>query len=176
MKLDLLGIYLNDHLMGSVAGLEMARRAHAENEGQPLGDFLAGFVEDLQADRAQLQAVRRSLGLKQDLFKQSLAWVGEKWGRLKLNGRLVGYSPLSRVVELEALCLGTEGRLALWRTLRRLASKEPSLGRFDFNVLIQRAEQQQRALERWRQKASEEAFLGEDTGSVLRINPTREPA
>ena len=36
-------------------------------------------------------------------------WVAEKAGRLKLNGSLLTYSPLSRLVELEGLSLGVEG-------------------------------------------------------------------
>jgi hypothetical protein len=175
VNLDLLSIYLNDHLMGSVAGLELARRARAENEGNPVGEYLAGFVEELSADRTRLKSILQALGLKQDLLKQGSAWVGEKLGRFKLNGRLLSYSPLSRLVELEGLCLGTEGRLALWRTLRRLASKDDRLSRFDFNVLIHRAEQQRRALERLRQQAADESFLDREQGSVLRIDPSRQP-
>ena len=175
MNLDLLRIYLNDHLTGSVAGLELARRAREENDGNPVGEYLTGFVDDLLADRAMLKSVLQALGLKQDLLKQGTAWVGEKLGRLKLNGHLLSYSPLSRVVELEGLCLGTEGRLALWRTLRRLAAKDHRLSRFDFNVLIHRAEQQKRALERLRQHASDDAFLDREQGSVLRLDPTRQP-
>jgi hypothetical protein len=175
VNLDLLRIYLNDHLMGSVAGLEMARRARAENEGNPVGEYLESFLEELQGDRATLKNVMRALGFKHDLLKQGMAWMGEKLGRLKLNGQLMGYSPLSRVVELESLCLGTEGRLALWRTLRALAGKDARLGRFDFSVHIHRAEQQRRALERLRQKASDAAFCDSEEGSVLRLTPTREP-
>ncbi|ATB26966.1 hypothetical protein [Melittangium boletus] len=175
VNLDLLRIYLNDHLMGSVLGLELARRSHAENEDHPVGGFLASLVDELQAERATLKSVMLALDLKRDVLKQGAAWVGEKLGRLKFNGRLMSYSPLSRLVALEALSLGTEGRLSMWRTLRRLASRDARLGRFDFNVLIHRAEQQRRALERWRQQASDEAFVGSDEGSVLRLDPTRAP-
>lgn len=37
--------------------------------------------------------------------------VAEKLGRLKPNGQLHGYSPLSRVIELEGLYLGISGKL-----------------------------------------------------------------
>ncbi|HEX8537413.1 MAG TPA: hypothetical protein VF664_08100, partial [Cystobacter sp.] len=98
-----------------------------------------------------------------------------KLERLKPNGRLMGYSPLSRLEELELLCLGTEGRLSMWRTLRGLAGKDERLGRFDFTVHIHRAEQQRRALERLRQWAADEAFSEPQERSVLRLTPTREP-
>jgi hypothetical protein len=167
-----LRIYLNDHLAGSVIGLELARRAKAENEGNSVGEFLAVFIPELQEDRATLQGVLLALGLKQDRVKQGVAWVGERLGRLKLNGRLVSYSPLSRFVEMEALSLGTEGRLSLWRTLRRLARKDARLGRFDFAMLITRAEHHRRMLERLRQQAGDEAFLEPGEGSVVRFTPS----
>jgi hypothetical protein len=63
MDVKLLGIYLNDHLAGSAAGLELARRAARENRGTPLGDFLSTLATELQEDRALLQQVQRALGV-----------------------------------------------------------------------------------------------------------------
>lgn len=171
MNLDLLKIYLNDHLAGAMGGIELTRRALSENKDNAVGEFLRTFLEELQDDRATLRGVLLALELPSDGKKQLLAWVGEKLGRFKTNGTLVSYSPLSRVVELEALCLGTEGRLSMWRTLRDLSRKEPRLARFDFARHVTRAEHHRRALERLRQEASNEAFGDKDEGSVLRFTP-----
>ncbi|MFY0530423.1 hypothetical protein ACN28I_47050 [Archangium gephyra] len=176
MNVALLKIYLNDHLAGSMVGVELARRAKSENAGNAVGEYLDTFLRELLEDRATLQGVMSALGLKRDVMKQGAAWVGEKLGRLKLNGQLTGYSPLSRVVELEGLCLGTEGRLSMWRTLRRLSRKDERLGRFDFTTLITRAEHQRRILERLRQQSSEEAFFEPGEGSVLRLTPSQRGA
>ncbi|WP_235216989.1 hypothetical protein [Archangium violaceum] len=172
VNVALLRIYLNDHLAGSLGGLELARRAKAENADNAVGEFLETFHRELLEDREILLSVMSALGFKRDLLKQGAAWVAEKLGRLKLNGQLLGYSPLSRVVELEGLCLGTEGRLSMWRTLRRLSRKDERLGRFDFSSLIARAEHQRRTLERLRQQCSDEAFLELGAGSVLRLTPS----
>ncbi|AKJ05287.1 hypothetical protein ATI61_102349 [Archangium gephyra] len=172
MNVALLKIYLNDHLAGSILGLELARRAKAENADNAVGEYLETFERELLEDRSILQSVMSALGFKRDVLKQGMAWVGEKLGRLKLNGQLTGYSPLSRVVELEGLCLGTEGRLSMWRTLRRLSRKDERLGRFDFSSLIARAEHQRRTLERLRQQSSDEAFFEPGEGSVLRLTPS----
>ncbi|MFL5349906.1 MAG: hypothetical protein ACJ8AT_34445 [Hyalangium sp.] len=158
MDVKLLGIYLNDHLAGSQVGLDVARRAERENRGNPLGDYLASLIPELEQDRAMLLQVLRSLRVPRDTLKQSAAWVLEKLGRLKLNGRLMHYSPLSRFVELEGLCLGTQGRRSMWRALRRLARTEPHLARFDFEALVARTEMQLKALERWRLQAADTAF------------------
>lgn len=172
VNVALLKIYLNDHLAGSTVGVELARRAKSENADNAVGEYLDTFLRELLEDRSILLGVMSALGLERDVMKQGVAWVGEKVGRLKLNGQLTGYSPLSRVVELEGLCLGTEGRLSMWRTLRRLSRKDERLGRFDFSALITRAEHQRRILERLRQQSSDEAFFEPGEASVLRLTPS----
>jgi hypothetical protein len=148
---NLLAIYLNDHLAGSTVGVELARRARGSNEGTPLGDFLTTLAAEIDEDRDTLQEVMKAVGAGRDRLKVTGAWAGEKLGRLKLNGSLLGYSPLSRVVELEGLRLGVEGKLSLWRMLRELA--DPRLAAFDFDALIARAERQRDDLERQRLEA-----------------------
>jgi hypothetical protein len=59
----------------------------------------------------------------------------------------------------------------MWRSLRSLANKDARLGRFNFEALIARAEQQLRTLERLRQQASDEAF-SDGPGSVVRLTPS----
>ena len=56
MAEDLFAIYLNDHLAGSIVGTELARRTRGENDGTPLGDFLAGLTREIEADRSELEA------------------------------------------------------------------------------------------------------------------------
>ena len=158
MDLKLLGIYLNDHLASSRGGLALVQRTERENRGNPVGDYLATLLAELEADRGALFEVMHALGVTRDSMKEGAVWVAERVGRLKLNGRLLRYSPLSRLVELEGLCVGVEGKLSLWRTLSRLARTEPRLQAFDFESLIARAEAQRAALERLRLQAADTAF------------------
>jgi hypothetical protein len=153
-----LAIYLNDHLAGATAGLELARRAAKSNRGSPYGSSLEELATAVEQDRDSLLAVMRSLEIGVDHLKVLGGWSAEKLGRLKLNGRLLGYSPLSRVVELEALLLGVQGKLALWRSLEQLKPRRESLREFDFLALIGRAERQIRRLERDRLRAVREAL------------------
>ena len=156
--MSLLAIYLNDHLAGSTVGLELARRATSSNRGSGYGRFLEELAAQIGADRESLLEIMRSLGVGTDRVKVSAAWAAEKLGRLKLNGRLLGYSPLSRVVELEALILGITGKLALWRTLDELEPGYPQLSKATLEHLIARAQQQLEGLEEQRRQASLEAF------------------
>jgi hypothetical protein len=158
MDVKLLGIYLNDHLSGSVLGVELARRAARVNRGTPLGDFLSTFVKELEEDQKVVEQLLRTLKVPRNALKQTLGWVFEKLGRLKLNGHLTGYSPLSRLVELEGLCVGTQGRGSMWRVLKQLSRSERHLAGFDFEALLTRAEAQLKALERWRLQAADTAF------------------
>jgi hypothetical protein len=153
-----LGIYLNDHLAGAIAGLELAKRATRNNEGTPLGAFLDRLTTDIDEDRRALETLMSDLGVRRDVVKDAAAWMAEKVGRLKLNGRLVGYSDLSRLVELEGLSLGVEGKLAMWRNLSRVRQKHPALKDTNMEELIQRAEEQRRELEEVRQEAAERAL------------------
>lgn len=154
--MSLLATYLNDHLAGSTAGVELARRARGSNEGTELGVFLAGLTAEIEEDRDTLERVMDAVGAGRDRVKVLAAWAGEKVGRLKLNGSLISYSPLSRLVELEGLRLGVEGKASLWRMLRDLA--DPRLAAFDFDALIARAERQRDDLERWRLEAGRQAL------------------
>jgi hypothetical protein len=154
----LLAIYLNDHLAGATAGRELVRRAASSNRGSSYGPFLEDLAVQIEEDRESLLEIMRALGVGIDRLKLIGGWAAEKAGRLKLNGRLRGYSPLSRVVELEMLALGVHGKLALWLALRELEAGEPRLADSDLANLIQRAELQREGLEAHRLRAVAEAL------------------
>ena len=162
MDRKLLRIYLQDHLAAATAGVELARRARGSNEGTPYGEPLARLADDIEADRRSLESLMEDLGFGADRAKNLVFWVGEKAGRLKLNGQLTGYSPLSRMIEIEGLITGVNGKRSLWVMLRELAETEdaPELDGERLQRLVQRAEQQLEALHDLRSRAGREAFAG----------------
>jgi hypothetical protein len=143
-----LSIYLNDHLAGSTAVVEVLRRAAREHDGTELGGFLSRLAGELAEDRQALRRVLAAAGVQPALLKVALAWLAEKAGRLKLNGRLLRRSPLSSLVELEAVEVGIYGKLLLWRALRE--RRPPGADAVDLDELIARAEAQLEAVERHR--------------------------
>jgi hypothetical protein len=146
-------VYLNDHLAGSTAIVELVRRAAREHEGTELGGFLARLGADISQDRQALRQVMDAAGARPDFLKILAAWAAEKVGRLKLNGRLTGRSPLSPFVELEAIEVGVYGKLLLWQVLR---DRRPSgAGAVDLGELIRRAQRQLDEVERHRRDAAE---------------------
>jgi hypothetical protein len=151
-----LSTYLNDHLAGSLAAVEIARRSASHNRGTPTGQVLADVAAEILEDRRALERVMAQLGAGRDQLKQLAAWGAERVSRLKLNGELLGYSPLARLEEIELLSLGVEGKLLLWRALRAGWSDDSRLRGIDLDELIKRASSQRRRLERQRLKAVEE--------------------
>ena len=97
MAEKLLSIYLNDHLAGSTLGVELSRRARSANEGTPLGEWLAELTREIEEDRATLERLMDTLGVRRDHLKNKGAWIAEKAGRLKLNGQITGYSGVDEV-------------------------------------------------------------------------------
>ena len=159
-----LAIYLNDHLAGAVVVTELAKRALRENRGSPFGEFLGWLLGQILEDRATLERLMGELGVSKSRVKRTLALALERVGRLKLNGQLTGYSPLSRLVELEGLALGVTGKRALWVALQEIGGTEPRLREFDFDELRRRAEEQLAGLERHRLESARLAFAAPRAG------------
>jgi hypothetical protein len=153
----LLGIYLNDHLAGATVGVELARRARASNRDDPeLGGPLTEVCAEIEADRETLRRTMERLGIRRSCLKPAAGWVGEKLGRLKLNGRLRGYSPLSRVVELEGLAIGIAGKARMWRSLETALGGD--LAGTDFGALAERADRQRARVEELHRIAARRSF------------------
>lgn len=150
---DRLSIYLNDHLAGATAGIELARRLRGSNEGdREFGPPLAEICAEIESDRDVLVAMMGRLGVEPGRLKPALAVAGERLGRLKPNGQLRGYSPLSRLAELEMLQIGVGGKRRLWEALARTHAEE--LASFDLEALATRAAAQLRRLEELHLKAA----------------------
>ena len=131
-------IYLNDHLAGANAGVELARRV-APGE----------LAHEIEEDREVLHDVMQRLSVDRDQVRIALGWGSEKMLRLKPGGRFE---------ELEALSLGVEGKLALWTALQRALGDDARLRGIEFDALISRARSQRRRIERQRLDAVDEAL------------------
>jgi hypothetical protein len=155
----LLAIYLNDHLAGATLGVELTLRAARENTGSELGVFLREvLLPEIREDRQTLERLMGWLGIARSRPKVAAAWAAEKVGRLKLNGELTRYSPLSRLLELEGLAVGIEGKRALWLALEATADGGEPVEGFDFRALAERAESQRQRLETHRLAAASDAL------------------
>ena len=153
-----LATYLNDHLAAVTAGVEVARRTVSSNAGTPYEDTLRRVCEHVEADKRLLREVMRVLEVDEDRLKRGVAWLGEKVGRLKPNDALTSYSPLSRMLELEALMLVRTVLRATWATLDELLGDDARVP--DVTAARDRAQEDLEALEVLRPAAARDALTG----------------
>jgi hypothetical protein len=151
-----LGGYLNDHLTGSVVALGLIGKLRSSNDGTALGAFLDELEVDVQADRGSLEQAMGSLGVSRGTIRQAGGWMLEKASRIKFDKHVTGSQHLSRLMELEALSLGIEGKLRGWRALKELSNQHIDL---DLDALMQRASDQGARLEPFRVEAARRAFV-----------------
>src|SRR6266545_4531700 len=85
VSIDLLGIYLNDHLGGSIAGVEVAEKLRSKNEGTPFGTTLSGLVLEVKEDRATLENLMDRLGIERNPANADFHATGSAQG----SGELV---------------------------------------------------------------------------------------
>ena len=154
-----LEIYLQDHYAGATGGLELAKRTAKANAGTEFGGPLTRLAGEIGEDRDALKRIMARLDVSPAPVKAGLAWAAEKAGRLKPNGQLRGYSPLGRMVELEALITGVSGKLSLWRALQQAAPSEPRLDATQLADLEGRAQDQLGRLHDLRDRAAAIAFV-----------------
>jgi hypothetical protein len=124
------------------------------HQGREEGSELQAIAAEIGRDRAALLDIMTSLGVAVRSYKAGAAWIGEKAGRLKFNGRVLARSPLSDLEELELLRLGVEGKAAGWRTLRAQADTDARIDAERLDELIARAKTQASQLEELRVRAA----------------------
>jgi hypothetical protein len=153
---DLLRIYLRDHHAAAVAGTELAKRSAKSNAGTPFEDLLTELRDETLEDLRSMEQIMARLGINSAKGKDGALWIAEKLGRLKLNGSLTSYSPLSRVIEIEGLVLNAQGVKGVWSALRDL--EHPALDADELERLEDRADDQIRRLTEARREAVRLAF------------------
>jgi hypothetical protein len=156
---DRLRIYLADHRAGADAGSARARRFAKTNADSYLRDAASGVCRQIEEDVRTLDAILDRLGCRPSRLKGVLARTAELIGRLKPNGQVRGYSPLSRLLEMELLIAGILTKESLWQSLAILQQQRSDLSGFDFDALQHRALQQRMQLEAHRARTVTEALL-----------------
>jgi hypothetical protein len=140
----LLSIYLNDHRAGAAAGVALARRIVRQSDVGEAKAVVQAIADEIADDRRTLERIARLTGVRANPAKIAAARLAERLGRLKLNGRLRGRSPLSRVIELEGLMAGIDAKRSLWVSLQ--VARRPEWAEIDFENLASRATDQRARL------------------------------
>ena len=156
MSKDHLATYLNDHLAGSHLAVEILDHLSAETPG--LSAILTGLKAEIEEDREHLKRLMARQQIEESRVRQAGGWVAERLAELKLVVDDDAKGRLRRLERLEALSLGIEGKIALWRALDAAARTNAELAGTDYERLIQRGQDQRARVETLRLHAAREAL------------------
>lgn len=142
MEHEALTTYLNDHLAGSVAAIELLDHLIERAPGPEPKNLYADLRADVAEDQETLQVAIRRLRADEIGWRKAGAWLTEKLGRLKLRMDDSADGGLHELEAVEALSLGILGKLALWRALVQAVGELESLRGLDLARLERRAQDQ----------------------------------
>lgn len=141
-------IYLNDHLAGADAALELLDDMRGRNLDGGLIEAVERLYGEIAEDRDQLELLISRLGVDRERVKQALAELGESLSRAKL-ARRGSRQQISLLLDLETLSVGIWGKTRLWRGLAAAGIGEDELD-FTLEELEQRGLRQLETVEEHR--------------------------
>lgn len=150
-----LDVYLNDHLAGSMAALDILAALERVDDHQQWAEQIRSEVT---ADREELERLMQIAHVQPSAVRRAAGWASEKLAELKTRLDDRGDGSLHVMELLEVLSLGIEGKRSLWAALRAAAPYEPALRTFDYPRLINRAIQQRNVVEEHRLEAAQKAL------------------
>lgn len=151
--------YLNDHLAGATAAVELLEHLETAHAEGPVGQAAAGLRAEIEADRQELRALMGRLEIDESRSRKASGWLGSKVTELKLRLDDRAGGDLHLFEALEALSLGIEGKHGLWRALAAAAQGSPSLQVADYERLALRAVEQRGRVEAMRLEAARKALV-----------------
>ena len=156
--MDNLATYLNDHLAGSVAALNMIDHLIETFEKKPLAQFFRDLRGEIAADQADLQWLIEKLDKEHNAIRKAGAWVAEKLSRAKIHPGESPEGQMGLYLAFEGLVLGITGKLVLWRGLEAAVVGAPELRGLDYAELQVRAKEQRDRVEAKRLELAPSVF------------------
>ena len=147
--------YLNDHLAGSVAAIELLDDLIEHHSEDRFGKIFRDLRDEIEADQETLRNLIRKLGAKESAVRKAGAWLAEKFSRVKIGD---ADDSAELLQALEGLALGISGKQLLWRSLAATEANFPALQGSDFSELEKRAHDQFERVEGLRMQMVREAF------------------
>jgi hypothetical protein len=112
-----LGTYLQHHWAAAAGGVDLALRVAETHADSDAGAELEAIAREIAEDREALRVLMVLLDLDPGTVGPATVRLAERIGRLKPNGHLLRRSPVSDVLEVEALRAAVSGKRAGWDTL-----------------------------------------------------------
>jgi hypothetical protein len=146
MMKDALHVYLNDHLAGATAGVDLVKSAAERHEGE-LGEFFEQLADEISGDYNTLTSLIDQLNAHGSGAKEALAKIGSEVSDAKFSGESVDDPEFGTFLTLETLSIGVEGKLCMWKALKVVEDEYPELASFDIDKLSERAQAQRDRIE-----------------------------
>lgn len=154
---DQLATYINDHLGGAEFAISLLNDLRDQSADKRIAIFAAEILPEIEADREALQGFSKEHGQGHNVVKETAAWLVQKMSRIKLSPD----DQLGAFEALETLCLGIQGKMALWNALAAVKPFDARLSTLDLEVLTARAQEQHTRAEKLRLQIAPSA-LGAD--------------
>src|SRR4051794_17542321 len=103
-----LSTYLNDHLAGSVAALEMLAQLETSHRDTDMERVFASLIVDISADRDELLSLMGRLNIGVSTSRSVTGWLADKATQLKLRLDDPRKGALRLLESVEAVSLGIE--------------------------------------------------------------------
>jgi hypothetical protein len=161
LNVEHLSTYLNDHLAGSVAALELIEHLAKNYPDSSLENFFADLHADIVADQDVVRDLLRTFEAKESAVRKAGAWIAEKFGQVKLGLSEDEVSGTGLLEALEGLVLGITGKQLLWRSLAAASESVAELTGPNYAQLEERAGVQRNRVEEKRLAAARQAFRTE---------------
>lgn len=148
MATELLHTYMQDHHAGAAAGVDLFRRVAKDHEDPEIRAVVSRIGDETEEDLRNLEELMTLVGTAPSALKDLPARAAEKLGQLKPNQRFAQRSPLSDLLEVEALTIAVRGKELGFKAM--LDIDDPRLPRPTLEALVERAVEHGRQLEELR--------------------------
>lgn len=151
--------YLNDHLAGATAAVELLDRLIELRIDTDLRSLLTSLRSEVAQDRETLRGIMKAAHVEESGPRQAAGWIADKAAHLKLRAEDPNFGDFYLLESFDALVLGIEGKGALWRALRA-AGIDSGSDAANYDRLEARAREQSQRVDAERLKVASAALDG----------------
>lgn len=151
--------HVHTHLAGSAAGIDLFGRSADAQLDPETGALVRDIHRELLDERRRLRRMADDLGVGESNVMTIGARAGERLGRLKPNGSWTQRTPLTDLVELEAMRVAVSGKQAGWEALQSVVDVHEALDRDELEMLAQQAVDQEKRLAGAHRRAAARALV-----------------
>jgi len=157
MPTEHLSTYLNDHLAGAKFALEILH--HLNSEAPAWSTTFSELEKEIEQDRDLLKKLMAEQHIDESRARKAAGWFAEQLTEFKVAVDDDDRGSLRLLERLEALAIGIDGKIALWRALEAAMPGNSTLAGVNYDILVERGKSQRARVETLRLEAAREALI-----------------